>query len=309
MNMKRKKYFTAILGMALTAAMFLAGCDLTTNPDKKGNSGTGDNGSSGTGNSGTSNGGELNGTWKKGVYEIIITGNDYTMKYNENNYGKGTISYSVDDGTFTFKSTHAWRDSGWISFTETTTGTLSYGDGNTLVISSINNSEYESLKGSWTRGSGTGNGSGTPQTEKTIIITGFPGSTYSGKFAMIILSPSSESIAKEVMTAGGITEVSATTLSFPLYSDFDTETRWNGTGENLILLGILDVFFDQSTEEVIDMDLVKMFFYSPGVTPNSTWSNIPKYNITEKTSTILFNTTNFYDITDQFPEDMFDGYF
>jgi hypothetical protein len=44
--MKRKRRFVVLLGMALAAGLFLAGCDLTTNPSNKGKSGDG----SGTGN-------------------------------------------------------------------------------------------------------------------------------------------------------------------------------------------------------------------------------------------------------------------
>jgi hypothetical protein len=289
--MQKKGYLAAIFGVVLTAGLFLAGCDLTTNPGNNSNPSTG-------------NSGELDGTWKKGIYEIIIDDDSYVMKSNETNYGKGTITYSVANSTFTFRSTHAWNGSSWVSYTETTSGKLTYNGGNTLTISNLDNYEYSSLAGTWTKQSpSTGN-----TDPKTIVITGFPGSTYSGRFAMVMLSPSFLSIAEEEMTAMGIIQVSGTSLSFPLYRDSDMTARWNGTGDNVILLGIVDIVFNPSTEEITSMKLVKMFVYSPGVTPNSTWSNIPKYNITEKTSSIPFNN-NFYDITDEFPEDMFDGYY
>jgi hypothetical protein len=262
--MKRKRYFAAILGMILTAGVFLAGCD--------------------NGNAGTGNTGELDGTWKNGVYEIIINGIDYVMRYNGNNYGKGTISYSVINSTFTFKSTHAWQDSGWVSYTETTTGTLSYGGGNTLVISNLDN--YTSLAGTWTRGSGTGNGSGpTPPANsdpKTITITGFPGSAYSGKAAAITLHAS---LMTEEVTAIGAVRITGNSLNISLYTDESFATRWKGTGDYYVLLMI-----GNATGEI-----EKVFIYSEEE-PNYYGTNVPTYSITESESTILYS--EFQDITE-----------
>jgi hypothetical protein len=132
-SMKRKRYFAAILGMALLAGVFLAGCDLTTNPGNKGNPGNNDN--------------ELDGTWKYGDYEIIIYGDSYIMQASGSNYGQGTISYSVATSTFTFDATHVYDySSGWVSAAETTNGTLTYSGGDTLIISSLDNSTYSSLE-------------------------------------------------------------------------------------------------------------------------------------------------------------------
>jgi hypothetical protein len=169
--MKRKGCFAAVLGVILTAGVFLAGCDLTTSPD---------------------NSGELDGIWKNGSYEITIDGDNYVMKVSGTNYGKGTISYSIADSIFTFRSTHAWYNSGWVPYTETTNGKLTYG-GNILVISNLDNYEYSSLAGTWTRQS-----SSTSNTDsKTIKITGFPGSDYSVNLEMIMLSPTFACLARE----------------------------------------------------------------------------------------------------------------
>jgi hypothetical protein len=261
--------------------VFLAGCD---------------NGSPGTS---TSNSGELDGTWKQGNYEIIINGEDYVMKANGAYYGKGAISYSVANKTFSFRSTHAWTGSGWSPYSETTNGTLEYGGGNTLIISNLDNYNYTSLAGSWTKqtGGGTGNGTDTPPTgntaSKTITVTGFPGSIYSGKFAGIMLSPSVTSLASEEITAIGGVLVTGTSLTFSLYDYANSTTRWNGTGNYIIGLGISNSAGD----------VEKMFFYSNGAQINSPSDllNVPEYSITETTSSIPFN--KFYDVTDMMQSD------
>ncbi|MDR2135616.1 MAG: hypothetical protein LBO76_03280, partial [Treponema sp.] len=200
--MKIKGYFAVILGMVLTAVVFLAGCDLTTSPGDKRNSGTGN-----TGGSGTSNSGELNGTWKYENFEIIINGDSYVMKADGDYYGKGTISYSVANKTFTFRSTHEWTGSAWSPASETTNGTLEYSGGNTLVISKLDN--YTFLAGAWTK-----------QTGNTIIVTGFPGSKYSDKVAVIMLYSSVEDAANEEVTAVGLVDVTGNTLTIPLTDEY-----------------------------------------------------------------------------------------
>jgi hypothetical protein len=266
--MKRKRCFAGILGMILTAGVFLAGCDLTTNPGNKGSSGT-------------SNSGELDGTWKYGSYEIIINGDTYVMKDNGVNYGKGTISYSVANSTFSFRSTHAWTGSGWSPYTETTNGKLTYGGGNTLTISNLDN--YTFLAGTWTKQSLSENTG-----QKTIIISGFPGSAYSGKIAVIMFSPSFESLAAEEVTAVGGGQISGTTLTLPLYTSITASgfgPSWNGTGDFIVMLAVTT-----STG-----DVEKMFLYSD-VMPNDTGSNVPRYHITDTVSTIPF--TDFIDVSD-----------
>jgi hypothetical protein len=125
--------------------------------------------------------------------------------------------------------------------------------------------------------------------QKSIRVTGFPGSAYSGKIAVIMLAPSIEGFANEEVTAmGGIT-VSGTTLSFPLFTDMNMTSPWNGTGNFIIMLGI-------TTGETGNLeDIQKMFLYSD-VMPNYTGSNVPKYRITDTVSTISF--TDFIDVTD-----------
>jgi hypothetical protein len=254
--MKRKRYFTAILGLILTAGMFLAGCDLTTNPSKKG--------------PGSSNGGELDGTWKYGSYEITIDGDNYVMKYSGTNYGKGTITYSVANSTFTFQSTHEWTGSAWSPNTrDRTNGKLTYGGGNTLTISNLDN--YTFLAGTWTRQSSpTGN-----TDNKTINITDFPRSAYSGKVAVITLHPS---LMTEEVTAVGVISINSNTLNIPLYTDESLKTRWKGTGDYYVLLmignsgGKIENVFIFSREE-----------------PDYFGTNVPKYSITKPESTIPYS--------------------
>jgi hypothetical protein len=228
----------------------------------------------------TSNSGELDGIWKKGDYEITIDGGTYVMKVSGTNYGKGTFSYRSDTSAFTFQSTHEWTGSAWSPNTrDRTNGRLTYNGGNTLTISNLDN--YTFLAGTWTRQS-----SSTSNTDpKTINITGFPGSDYSGKLAMIMLSPSFASLAREEISAVGATPISGTNLNFPLFSDVNMNTRWNGTGEFIIMLGV-------GTQTG---DIEKMFLYSD-VMPNNMGTNVPKYSITGAASTIPF--TDFIDITD-----------
>jgi hypothetical protein len=268
--------------MVLAAGVFLAGCDLTTNPGNKGNSSPGNNGSSGTNNSG-----ELDGTWKYGSYEIIINGDNYVMKANGTNYGKGTITYSVANSTFTFRSTHEWTGSGWSPDKETTNGKLTYAGGDTLIISNIANLDYKALEGTWTRQSGSAGNTD----QKTITITGFPGSSYSSKVAMVMLSPSLTSLVNEEMTAVGGVPVTGTRLTFPLYRDVNLTTGWNGTGSYIIALAVTST----------GSDIEKMWFYSNGSPINPDSPDVPKYNITETTSTIPFD--KFDDVTDMMQSD------
>jgi hypothetical protein len=286
--MKSKRNFAVILGMVLTAGVFLAGCVLTTDPNNTGNSNTGNKSGSGT----TSNSGVLDGTWKYESFEIIIDGDSYTMKYAGTNYGRGTIIYSVDNSTFTFRSTHEWTGSSWSPARETTNGKLTY-SGNTLTISTITNPDYTFLVGTWTRQTGGGNGNGTGPTNtnpKTITITSFPVSAYRNQVAMVMLYSSFEDAANEEITAVGGVEVAGATLTFLLYRDENLTTRWNGTGDYIIVL----VLADGPTEE----DITGFYIYSNGAQINSPSDlfNVPMYSITETTSTIPFD--KFYDVTD-----------
>jgi hypothetical protein len=257
--------------------VFLAGCDLTTSPGSKGGSDSGNNGGSDSGN----NSGELDGTWKNGNYEITIDGDSYVMKASGTNYGKGTISYSVANSTFTFQSTHGWTGSAWSPDTsDRTNGKLTYSGGTTLTISNLDN--YTFLAGTWTKQSSSGT-----TAQKTIIITGFPGSSYSGKAAVIMLSPSFESLANEEVSAMGGAPVSGATLNLPLYtsiSDSGYGPMWNGTGEFIVMLGV-----------TTSTDVEKMWLYSD-VMPNYGGTNVPKLSITDTVTTIQF--TEFIDVTD-----------
>jgi hypothetical protein len=130
---------------------------------------------------------------------------------------------------------------------------------------------------------GTGTGPTTDTDSKTITITGFPGGSYSGKVAGITLYASMDT--EEVTAIGGVL-INGNTLSIPLYTDADFETRWKGKGDYYILLGIL-----KNNEQI-----EKMFIYSKEV-PNYYGTNVPKYSITESESIIPYG--DFYDITDQ----------
>jgi hypothetical protein len=118
---------------------------------------------------------------------------------------------------------------------------------------------------------------------KTIIITRFPGSDYSGKAAVLTLHPS---LTSKNVTAVGRVEIIGNRLTIPLYTDENFETRWEGTGEYNILLMIANI-----TTGVIE----KVFLYSD-VVPNYYGTNVPKYSITESISTVDF--LEFYDITE-----------
>jgi hypothetical protein len=121
---------------------------------------------------------------------------------------------------------------------------------------------------------------------KSIIITGFPGNEYSGKVAVIMLSPSFESFAAEEVSAVGGAPVSGATLDLPLYTSISDEgygPMWDGTGDFFVMLGV--------TSTVVE----KMWLYSD-VMPNYTGSNVPKFSITDTVSTIPF--TDFVDVTD-----------
>jgi hypothetical protein len=125
--------------------------------------------------------------------------------------------------------------------------------------------------------------------QNSIRVTGFPGSDYSGKIAVMGLAPSIESFENDEVTARGEIPVSGTTLNFPLFTDRDMTIPWDGTGNFIVMLGI-------TTEEKRNLeDTEKMFLYS-NVMPNFTLSNVPKYRITDTVSTIPF--TDFIDITD-----------
>jgi hypothetical protein len=274
MNMKKKIYFAAILGMALTAGLFLAGCDnLTTSPNNNKD------------NSGTEYSGVLNGTWKYGNYEITIDGGSYVMKSGGVNYGKGTITYSIANSTFTFQSTYEWAGSKWSpNNSDRVNGKLTYNGGNTLTISNLDN--YQFLAGTWTKQS-----SSTSNTDsKTIIITGFPGSIYSGKLAALTLH--SPATADQV-TAIGVAQISGSQLSIPLYTsitDSGLGPSWKGTGSYFILLMV-------STSDSSNIEIEKVFIYSS--TPielEDLEDTFPTYPITEKTSTIPFS--KFYDVTE-----------
>ena len=95
----------------------------------------------------------LDGTWKNGIYSIVIKGSNYTSKVNDVNWGKGIITYSIADGTYSLKSTHAWHkdDSNWNPFEETCNGIFTYNN-NKISFATVDNMRYEAWTvGIWTR--------------------------------------------------------------------------------------------------------------------------------------------------------------
>jgi hypothetical protein len=131
----------------------------------------------------------------------------------------------------------------------------------------------------------TGTSSTVNTDPKTINITGFPGSTYSGSVAMLTLLPS---LTSQEVTAVGGDQITGNSLSLPLHTDVNFTARWKGSGEYIVFLTIGKLI---GTDVVIE----KMFIYSDEE-PNDLGNNIPKYPVTEPVSAIPFGM--FYDITE-----------
>jgi hypothetical protein len=129
---------------------------------------------------------------------------------------------------------------------------------------------------------GTTSDANPPAVPKTIVVTGFPVSSHSGKVAVITLLPSL--IREEVAAVGGA-PISSSRLTIPLKTDETLSTDWRGSGEYIVLLMVGDP----------DGTINQVFIYSEGRPVTGDTINFPKYSITEAASTISFGS--FYDIT------------
>ena len=120
---------------------------------------------------------------------------------------------------------------------------------------------------------------------KTIGITNFPGSTYNGRVAGILLyrdiNDDDPVTVGEVIIYGN-----PNILSFSLKTDTDLKYDWTGTGSFIVFLVISNSRGN---------DVEKMFLYTDGAVPNMQGSNIPKFTVNSEYSTIGFN--QFYDIS------------
>jgi hypothetical protein len=133
---------------------------------------------------------------------------------------------------------------------------------------------------------GTGTSPTVNTDPKTINITGFPGSTYSGSVAMLTLL---HSLTSQEVTAVGGDQITGNSLSLPLYINEYFTARWKGSGEYIVFLTIGKLI------GIDDVVIEKMFIYSDEE-PNDLGNNIPKYPVTEPVSAIPFGM--FYDITE-----------
>jgi hypothetical protein len=141
---------------------------------------------------------------------------------------------------------------------------------------------YDITEWAWAEEDGTVPTPTTPNADsKTIVITGFPGSSYSGKGAAVTLHSSFD---VDEITAIGAVPVTGNRLVIPLYTDEYSETEWKGTGDYFVL------FMIGNYEGIIE----RVFIYSDEV-PNDYGTNVPMYSITERESTIPFS--EFLDIT------------
>jgi hypothetical protein len=120
---------------------------------------------------------------------------------------------------------------------------------------------------------------------KTIIITEFSGSSYSGKVAVITLH---SSLGNEKVAAVGGVQITSNRLTLSLYTDENFTTRWRGSGGYYILFMIGN-----------SAGIEKVFIYSDEE-PSHSGNNVPRYSITESVSTISFS--EFYDITEMAKE-------
>jgi hypothetical protein len=145
----------------------------------------------------------------------------------------------------------------------------------------------------------------TSSNSKTIKITGFPLEQYKDKILVIVLmTASGQNIDDAEPEAVGGVQISGTTLTIPLYTDF-TDTgfgpSWKGSGSYCIMFAIERVYGTQDDPHV---EIEKVFVYSDGSTVDED-SEVKVYHITNTVSSIPFD--KFYDVTDwaqkYFPEE------
>jgi predicted small secreted protein len=214
------------------------------------------------------------GTWTGNTsssIELKITSN----KYNFSGMGtrdEGTWSQSGD--RITFISTMETGEFGWAKIT-----------GNTMTFN-VTMPFFVGLF-NCTGGQLTKTGSIDPlPSAKTIVISGFPGNTYSGNIAILTLWDSFDDDDDDPAAMGWVSITSASSITIPLKTDDSLETNWTGTGSYILLLAVCD---DEG-------EIIKMFAYTNGIKPNASGTNIPTCSITQATTTLAFDT--FWDVTD-----------
>ncbi|MDR0550950.1 MAG: hypothetical protein LBG72_02900 [Spirochaetaceae bacterium] len=137
------------------------------------------------------------------------------------------------------------------------------------------------------------NGGGDINTEpKTITITGFPGTTYNSKVAVLTLASTIGNGDEGAAFGSQAITGNPAELSLPLKAEAALTNNWTGTGAYYLLLAIKPASGVTGT--------TKYFCYTNGTTPNAERTNVPKYDITETTTTIPFN--KFSDITNDEPK-------
>jgi len=100
------------------------------------------------------NGGEwYEGTWNKAPLQLIINGNNYTIKMNSAELYKGTLSFTGNDssGSFTINVSHIWGDGNWHIATGLSDNGTYTKSGNTLTLIGMTQDALVSGNGAWTK--------------------------------------------------------------------------------------------------------------------------------------------------------------
>jgi hypothetical protein len=120
---------------------------------------------------------------------------------------------------------------------------------------------------------------------KTIRITGFPASTYSGRIVAVTLLRLHR--PDEVPAVGGspVSNVLYISLHTYITNQGDIGPSWRGTGNYVVLLMVGSS----------DGNIEKVFIYSEGKAVTGNDINLPTYPFTAPVSTVSFS--EFYDIT------------
>ncbi|MDR0623925.1 MAG: hypothetical protein LBG10_05790 [Treponema sp.] len=246
---KKHGVLFGIFALFIAVIFMLTAC---SNPAGGGGGGGGGNGD-GDGDEPDSPTGIWTGTW---------TGTDNTSlaieleissgKYDFVVKGKGTRdegTWSQSEDRITFTSTLGTGQLGWATIT-----------GNKMTFNVTLSFFVTSFK--CTGGQLTKTGSTEPS-PKTIVISGFPGSTYNGKTAILMLYDSLDSLLEEEDPAavGGVSITSASKLTIPLKTDESLKTDWKGSGSYIVVLAVGD--------EDDDEDDIIIFVYTNGSEPNS----------------------------------------
>jgi len=142
--------FLAIIGFSFTAC---GGSD-----DDK-NNGGGDGVDNSNGDTSWSNG-----TWDKAPFQLVINGNNFTIKNNAVDLYKGTISFTGNEsaGSFVITVSHIWGDGQWnVSTGLTDNGTYTKSN-NTLTLIGMSQPALAAGNGAWTKTDSGSTGGGNP---------------------------------------------------------------------------------------------------------------------------------------------------